>query len=192
MKRILFLNYSTAMVIITIITGILYAGVQQNYRTNANDPQVQIATDIATKIKSGKSMARFFTDSVDIESSLSPFVTLYDDHAQPIRSSGLLNGKIPQLPPGIFEFVKNRGEDRVTWQPRPGVRMAMVILRSNFSPVGYIAVGRSLNEIELREAGLSKMIMMSWAIMMGIMLVSGLIHYNLYRRRKALYNKHGA
>ncbi|MFI5154549.1 MAG: hypothetical protein ACHQEM_00095 [Chitinophagales bacterium] len=190
MKTILFLNYLTAMVIITIITGILYVSVQQNYRSNANDPQVQIATDIRSKIESGKSIEGFFADSINIETSLSPFVTLYDEHNQPIRSSGLLNGRIPQLPAGIFEFVKKQGEERVTWQPRSGVRMAMVILRSNFSPAGFIAAGRSLNEIEARESGLSKMIISSWAVMMGIILVSGIIHYNLYRRRIAMYIKH--
>jgi sensor histidine kinase regulating citrate/malate metabolism len=187
MKRIIFLNYSTAMLIVTIITGILFIAVQQNYRTNANDPQVQMANDIATKIKTGKSMANFFADSVDLESSLSPFVVLYDDHAQPLQSSGSLDGKMPRLPAGVFEYVKKRGEERVTWQPRPGIRMAMVILRSNFSPVGYIAVGRSLNEIEIREAGLRNLAMLSWVIIIGILLVSGLIHYNLYRKRKAGY-----
>lgn len=187
MKRILFLNYSTAAVIVTIFTGVFFVAVQQNYRSYANDPQVQIASDVATKIKAGKSIEKFFADSVDLENSLSPFIALYDEHAQPIRSSGLLDGKIPRLPPGVFAYVKNQGEHRVTWQPRPGIRMAMVILRSNFSPVGYIAVGRSLDEIEIREEGLREMTMMSWLIMIGIILVSGLIHYNLYLKRKAGY-----
>ena len=46
MKKISFINYSLAIAIITVISGIIYATVQQTYRSGANDPQIQIARDI--------------------------------------------------------------------------------------------------------------------------------------------------
>ena len=89
-------------------TGVLFA---EYSRITGPAPMTPGAdcSDIATKIKSGKSTARFFADSVDLESSLSPFVALYDDHAQPIRSSGLLTAKIPRLPPGRFRICEKSG-----------------------------------------------------------------------------------
>ena len=39
-----------ALGIITIILGLIYASVQQVYRNSANDPQVQLAHEIANRL----------------------------------------------------------------------------------------------------------------------------------------------
>src|SRR3974390_1200710 len=124
MRRILFLNYFTAMVIITVMTGMMYVNVQQSYRTNADDPQIQLANEINASLRTGRPFEKLWPDSIDIQGSLGIFAVLYDEHALPLKSSALLDGKIPQLPPGVFEFTKNQAEDRITWQPRSGVRIA--------------------------------------------------------------------
>jgi sensor histidine kinase regulating citrate/malate metabolism len=190
MRRILFLNYFTAMVIVTIMTGLVYVNVQQTYRSNANDPQIQLANEINANLKAGRSIERLWPDSIDIQSSLGVFAALYDEHAQPLRSSALLDGKIPQLPPGVFDFAKNQGEDRITWQPRAGVRMAMVVLRGNFSPVAYIAVGRSLKEVEVREQNLMKTTAICWIGMIVLILFSSLFHFSFYKKRKQGYARY--
>lgn len=187
MRRILFLNYFTAILIVTIMTGLVYVNVQQVYRSNANDPQIQLANEINTNLKAGRSIERLWPDSIDIQTGLGVFAALYDEHAQPLRTSALLDGKIPQVPPGVFDFAKNEGEDRVTWQPRMGVRMALVVIRGNFSPVAYIAVGRSLKEVEVREQNLMKTTAVSWAIMIFIILISSIFHFALYKKRKQGY-----
>jgi hypothetical protein len=189
MRRILFLNYFTAMLIVTIMTGLVYVNVQQVYRSNANDPQIQLANEINTNLKAGRSLEHLWPDSIDIQSSLGVFASLYDEHGQPIRTSALLDGKIPQLPPGVFDFAKNQGEDRITWQPRAGVRMALVVIRGNFSPVAYIAVGRSLKEVEVREQNLVKTTAICWGLMIFIILISSIFHFALYKRRKQGYAK---
>jgi len=187
MRRILLLNYFTAMVIITIMTGLIYVNVQQAYRTNANDPQIQLANEINANLKAGRPIDGLWPDSIEIQTSLGIFAALYDEHAQPLKSSALLDGKIPQLPPGVFEFTKNQGEDRVTWQPRAGVRMAMIVIRGNYSPVAYIAVGRSLKEVEIREGNLFRTTLICWVIMLVPVLFSGLIHFSFYKKRKESY-----
>jgi hypothetical protein len=189
MRRILFLNYFTAMVIVTIIAGLVYVNVQQAYRSNANDPQIQLAYEINANLKAGRSIEHLWPDSIDIQSSLGIFAATYDEHAQPLRSSALLEGKIPQLPPGVFDFAKTRGEDRVTWQPRPGVRMAVIVVRGNFSPVGYVVTGRSLREVEIREQNLVKTTMIGWVVMIALILLSSMIHFSLYKKRKQGYAK---
>ncbi len=47
----------------------------------------------------------------------------------------------------------NSGENRITWQPRPDVRIASIILYYHSAvSEGYILAGRSLREIEKRES----------------------------------------
>ena len=131
MKLLSFLNYLLIIAVITVIILLIYASVQQTYRSGANDPQIQIAEDIGAKIKKGKSIEDVFpADTIDIAQSLAPVVVLYDAQGKPLRSSGFLNGKMLQLPEGVFDFAKKRGSHGVAWQPNHDVRMAMVTYSS--------------------------------------------------------------
>ncbi len=179
MKTFWILIYVVIIAITTIIFGVIYACVQQSYRTGANDPQVQMVNNIITKLQNGKSIDNFFSDTIDISKSLSTFIALYDSTGSPLRSSGILNGKAPELPSGLFDFTKSLGEHRVTWQPERGVRMAVVIISTNSSPVGYIAAGRSLKEVEMREHNLVTMIFFGWIICIGMILMFGLLQFYL-------------
>ncbi len=177
MKTYSLLGYLIVTLIITIIFGVIYATVQQTYRTGADDPQIQIANDIKTKLQQSKPVANFFNGTINILQSLSSFITLYDIEGNPLRSSGFLDGKPPELPSGIFDFTKSHDEHRVTWQPRNGVRMAMVVVTSNSSPVAFIASGRSLNEVEVREHNLITILFFGWIICIGLILVHAVLQF---------------
>jgi hypothetical protein len=162
-------QHLAVMAVLTIVTGMIYASVQQSYRSNANDPQIQIARDIAGKIKDGLSFEKIFPgDSVDISESLGVFALLYDSVGRPLRYSGFLDNKPAQLPSGVFEYARIHREDWITWQPRQGIRMAMVVVRTNRSPFCYVAVGRSLKEVEIRVQKLSEMVLICWLLCMLI------------------------
>ena len=182
MKKVSFINYFLIIAIVTVISGVIYATVQQSYRSGANDPQIQIACDMNSKLQQGKSVENFFTDTIDITQSLSVFNVLYDDSGKPIRSSGYLQNKRLAIPAGVFEFAKKNGEHDVTWQPQPGVRMAMVIVRSNSFPVGFVASGRSLQEVEIREHNLITIICFGWIICVALVLLHAAL--NFYNSRK--------
>jgi hypothetical protein len=171
------LQHLSVIVIITIIMALIYATVQQAYRSNANDPQTQVAYDLKDQLQKGKPVESLFRDTLDLEKSLAVFIETYDAHGKPIQSNGYLNGKFPQLPRGVLEYVKEHGEHWVTWQPQPNVRMAMGLLKVNAGPVSYVAVGRSLKETEERVSGLVTMIFISWTICMAIVCINWLIHY---------------
>lgn len=171
MKKTSLSNYLIVMAIITVIFGVVYATVQQTYRTSANDPQIQIARDINARLNLRKSVDNFFADTIDIAQSLSTFVTLYDGNGKPMRSSGYLNGKMPEMPSGVFTFTQINNEHAVTWQPRSGERMAMVIVKSGLSPYGFVAAGRSLQEVEVREHNLIITIFFGWIICIGLILI---------------------
>ena len=177
MKKNSFLDYLPVMAGITIIFGVVYATVQQSYRTAANDPQIQIARDINARIHQGRQVESSFADTIDIGKSLSTFVTLYQPDQKPIRSSGYLDGKMPELPAGVLDFAKAQGENEVTWQPRNGLRMAMVIISSNSPPVGFVAAGRSLQEVEVREQNLVTMVFLGWIICIGLVLFHAVVQF---------------
>jgi len=175
MKHSLFIPYVTAMVVCSICFGVVYITVQQNFRSNANDPQVQLATDIRNKLELEQSPGKWLPDSMDLAKSLAPFVTLYDKNGRPIQSTGLLEGKYPIIPRGVFEFVNQHGEERVSWQPRQDIRMAMIVMAVKSPIIGFVAVGRSLKEVELRESNLRNIVFLGWMFAAGIIALAALI-----------------
>ena len=170
LKKFSWLDILFVIAIITTVFGVIYVTVQQCYLSGADDPQIQLVRDINLKLHTGKSIDRFFDDSINIAQSLSPFVVLYNANGKPLRSSGYFNGKMPELPAGVFNVAKTNGEHEVTWQPQMGVRMALVILYSNTSPVGFIAAGRSLQEVEIREHNMVVMILIGWIMCIAVIL----------------------
>jgi hypothetical protein len=147
----------------TLILGSLYLAVQQSYRMGANDPQIQMAQDIADRISEGRSVDHYFAgDTLDIARSLGLFVSQYDAGGAPLRSTGFLHGEMPRLPGGVFAFTKEYGEDRISWQPERGVRMALVIAKIPGANSGFVASGRSLAEVESRVSNLGEIVFIAW------------------------------
>lgn len=177
------IQHLSAIAIITIIIGLIYTSVQQTYRTNANDPQMQIANDLKGQLQKGKAIA--FDDTVDLERSLAVFKEVCDDNGNPLQSTGFLNGKMPQLPKGVFENAKANGENWVTWQPERNVRMAMGIVHVNAAPIAYLAVGRSLWKVEERVSKLTSMVVIAWVLCICVVLVNWLVTYYNYKKRLA-------
>src|SRR4051812_9606841 len=94
-------------VMITGLVGLCYGAVQQDLRQSANDPQIQMAEDIATKLTDGQSLQSVVpAEKVDIAKSLAPYIIIFDGTGKPIASSAQLDGQIPTLPPGIPDNVR--------------------------------------------------------------------------------------
>jgi len=162
----------------TILCGLIYVTVQQAHRSAADDPQLQIALDMKNAIEGNRFPNRWMTDdSIEISRSLSVFKTLYDRNGIPVQSTGLLDGQMPKMPQGVFDFTNKHGEDVLTWQPRGGVRMAMVVEAVNSSQTGFVAVGRSLNEVGKRESNLTTMVLVAWLVCAGLILLHFLFSY---------------
>lgn len=165
-------------VVIVIMTGTFYAAVQQNYRLSANDPQIQIAQDVAAALTSGQAPPEAVvppTPTTEIIPSLSTFVAIYSATGTPIGSSASLDGKLPVLPVGVFDFAQKFGENRFTWQPKPGARFAAIVVYFSGKSSGYVMAARSLREVELREKQLA--IMSVTAGMVALILSYGIIYY---------------
>ncbi|MCL4395760.1 MAG: hypothetical protein M1482_13325 [Chloroflexi bacterium] len=150
-------------VVITLLAGLLYGVVQQVNRISANDPQIQLAQDAASALSAGEPVALVVpADKVDIAHSLAPYVVAFDDSGKVVASSGYLNGAYPALPSGVFDYVRANGEDRITWQPQPGVRSALVVTRVSGPQPGFVMAGRSLREVENRIDGIGLLVVLGW------------------------------
>jgi hypothetical protein len=177
------LTHLAAAAIVTIMIALVYTSVQQVHRSGANDPQLQIARDISNKLKKGEAVKKWFSgDTIEISQSLSVFNALYNDKGEPVMSTGLLNGKMPLLPIGVFDHAMRYKENVFTWQPQKDVRVAIVLRSAQSSPGSYVAAGRSLHEVELREENLRWMVFISWLLCMGVIMLHGLISF--FKNRK--------
>lgn len=161
--RTLLRHFLPLAVAITLIYGAVYVIVQQNYRISANDPQIQLAEDAAAALGQGQSTQAVIPSAqVDIASSLSPYVVVFDDAGKAVASSGLLHGQLPSMPSGVFDATRETGEDRLTWQPEPGVRSATVVVHYQGAHAGFVMAGRSLREVENRIDMLGIMAGVAW------------------------------
>ena len=172
MKRNNQLNFLSVSLIITVVFLTIYFAVQQSYRSAANDPQRQYARDMRDRIRNNQSIESMMSrDTLDLRTSLGMFTTLYNEKFEPIRSTGLLDGKFPSLPKGVLEYARDNQENTVTWQPRKGIRMAMVIDFVQTAGTSFVACGRSLTETENNVSNLSTMLIVGWLISIAIVTI---------------------
>jgi hypothetical protein len=178
-------NALTLAGISTVLALALYAIPQQLLRNGANDPQIEMATNLSARLDSNGVTNGLVqgalvngTPIVDMTRSLSPFLIVYDDHGRALGSNAQLDGQTPVPPAGVFDYVRTHGEERVTWQPVFGsrtVRIAAVVVRvNNGSQPGFVLAGRNMREVEAREAQVRQMAALAWIGMLGLILVGTL------------------
>ena len=176
MKKVLAIWIFTSLISFCLL-GIVYFVVQQDIRIGANDPQIQMAEDTALALNRHEYM-NFVQHSIDISQSLSPFLMTFDMNGISKSSQAIFHNQTPTVPPGVFKYVLLHGEDRFTWQPGDGVRIAAVVTKYND---GFVLSGRNIREVEKREDNLLHQIMLGWAVVVTIALVSSII---LFSRKK--------
>ena len=130
------------------LCGLAYLTVQQSLRMGANDPQIQMAEDAASALNGGASVDSVVpTTRVELATSLAPFMIVFDGSGKVLAASATLHGSVPAYPSGVLDYTRQKGEDRVTWQPESGVRMATVVVKYD---QGFVLAGRSMREVEIR------------------------------------------
>ena len=143
---------------------LVYAAVQQAYRQSADDPQIQMANDAVTALNHGHSADMLIpATKVSVSDSLAPFLIIYDSSGKEVASSAVLDDESPALPDGVLDSTKQLGENRISWQPRTGVRIATVIVSYKD---GFVLAGRNMREVEQREAQVSTFAGMTWILAM--------------------------
>jgi len=185
-------------------TGILlvaYAGIQQNYRQSLNDPQIQMAEDAAFELSAGVPATTIVPiPQLDVsnttgrltpllDKSLVPWIAIYDEAGKPITTSAILDDAMPQPPLGVFQDTKNGlplivghhlttgyppNENRVTWQPEPGVRQALIVVWIPETKQ-FVVAGRNMREVEERIGKLGEMFFLGWLVLMAATLFAKIL-----------------
>ncbi len=148
-----------AAAIIVVIFGTMYGAVQQSQRNAGDWPQVQLAEDMAAKLKSGVAPNVALTrdveasDDVDVSTSLAPFISIFSKTGEWVGGSGYIESVSPEnalqrIPFGVLRAADNKEYHRVTWEPESGVRIAAVAVAADKY---YVVSGRNMREIEHDE-----------------------------------------
>lgn len=144
-----------------VSTAAAYLAAQQLWRSDANDPQIQLAREAALQLANGRPPGDVLAGEppIDFATSVSPFVIVLDGRGEVIASSGRLHGSVRSVPAGVLDHVRASGEEAVSWQPEPGVRIASVVVRY---PGGFVVAGRSLALSEGRTKRLGELLLLGW------------------------------
>ena len=181
-------RWAPLAVAITPICGLVYGTVRQDYRQSANDPQIQMAEDFAATLSGGQSVESLGKPPslVDVSKSLSTFLIIFDDGGKPLVSSVQLDGETPIPPAGVFDYARKNGRNRITWQPKRGVRIAAVVTRYTGANSGFILAGRSLREGEKRMNNLLLITGFAWAASLLATLIT-VVFFELVQRKAAVH-----
>jgi hypothetical protein len=106
---------------------------------------------------------------VEIEKSLAPYLIIYNGAGKPLAGNGIFHQEIPIPPSGVFDHARVR-QNRLTWQPKPGVRCAIVVQYFSGRQSGFVLAGRSLRETEKRVDQIQNLVLLGWLAMnLGLM-----------------------
>jgi hypothetical protein len=179
-----------ALVLIALFSALTLGFViieQGSLRQSANDPQLGMAADLASRLARGISPESAVpNDQTDMDASLSAFVIAYDEQGQVLASSAQLSGSVPQLPSGVLDFVRKNGEERITWAPRRGVRIASVVRHVAGPRGGFVLAGRNLREIEARKQVILEQAALVWLGLLGIIFLGTFVFGWLTRTPKTV------
>lgn len=162
---------------ITGLSGLIYLAVQQDIRIGAYEPQIQMSEDAAARISAGEDPLKVVpAGSIEITKSVAPYIVVFDDSGKVLAGDATLNGQPPKVPQGVLDFTKANGKDRVSWQPLPNVRSAVIVTRfSNSKISGSVLAGRSLREPEKRIDALGMQVGLGYIATIFVSLVATLI-----------------
>ncbi len=158
-----------AFLVAAAVSGVLCllvaVSVQQALRQGANDPQIQLAEDIAAALGRGAAPTGVVPPgTIDAKTSLATFAEVFDASGKALTANVQIDGKTPPPPAGVLASVAARGEDRVTWQTPGGERFAAVVAPyASPSGSGTVLVARSLREVEARESKTMRFAALAWA-----------------------------
>jgi hypothetical protein len=77
--------------------------VQQELRSGANDPQEQLGADRAAQLNAGAAAGSLVTGpTVDLATSLAPFIVVYDAAGKVLATNGALDGAPPLISGGVL------------------------------------------------------------------------------------------
>jgi hypothetical protein len=139
MHRII--GWLASAIIITLIFGSVYVTLQQFGRHSANAAPAAAAAAQVQHMGSAPTTG----PGLELTADSGVFVMVFGADNKPTSTTVSLHGAPPDIPEGVLETARTLGSDAVTWQPEPGLRMAVVARQA---PGGVVVAGQSLTPFE--------------------------------------------
>lgn len=154
--------------LVTLVTVMIYATAQQIVRIGANTLPATSAHFLADQFSRGATAdALISTYPEPLPPSGASFSLVADTSGKTQISTYMLDGKPLTLPKGVFDAALQKGDNRITWQPTPTIREAIVVVPYT-TPVGkkgFVVSGVSLKEPEATISGLTPILGFGWIAM---------------------------
>lgn len=178
-------KFILALIVLTFFWVLVYAIPQQALRRAANHPQIEMAKEAATAVGQLDVPPYLIKNpgKVDIASSSLPYLIVFDENKKVILSTAVLGTQDPVPPLGVLSYAQKHQIDKVTWQPKPGVRQAIVAMPYNGKYSGFVVAGRSLTSTEKKEDLFFKLAFWGWVISIFLLLAS-----MVFKKRKKIAN----
>jgi hypothetical protein len=141
MQRVI--GWLTAAVITTLIFGSVYVSLQQLGRRSADAAPAAAAAAQVQLIGSEPLGA----PRLELGPDSGVFIIVYGEDDKPTSGTVTLHGSLP-VPAGVLRAARTSGTDAVTWQPEPGLRMAVV---ARLAAGKVVVAGQSLTPFEDRD-----------------------------------------
>jgi hypothetical protein len=157
-------------VVATVLAGTSYAITQHVIRSSADDAPRALSTGAAYSLSRGAAPAAVASGGpVDLGIGLGPFLIVYGADGRVTASTARLEGVTPVVPVGVLAEARQHGSDRITWQPRDGVREAVVAIPwQSPDDHGVVVAGASLRPAEERATQVLLIVLAGWlAAMIG-------------------------
>ena len=153
MTRII--GWVAAAAVVTVVFCSVYIAFQQSGRRSADiAPAAAAASAIQMPGTSVSSVPR-----LELTPESGVFVIVYGSDDTPETGTATLHGVLPTVPAGVLDTARRSGADAVTWQPEPGLRLA-VVARSSEGKV--VVAGQSLAPYEATDIRVMVYLMLGW------------------------------
>jgi len=159
MQRIV--GWVAAALIVTIVFGSVYLTLQHIGRQEVNDAPAAAAAAQVQNIGSEPVTG----PRLEPTPGRGIFVIVYGEDNKPVSTTVTLHGDVPDLPAGVLDTTRTAGADAVTWQPEPGLRMAVVTRQVSGK---VVVAGQSLTPFENMDRWTQFVLTAGW---LGSMLV---------------------
>lgn len=176
-SRSIFRSWLPLALLATAVFATLYIVAQQQLRAAADDPQVQVVEDVSEFLsQGGPAEAVVPPGAIDIDKSLSLYLVVYNESAQPVVGSGQLAGQPPVPLQDAFDAARAQGQHRFTWEPQAGLRNAAVMnYFSGNATSSFVLAARSLREVEDRQKNIMIVTLVGWLGALVLSLIAVLI-----------------
>ncbi len=162
--------------------GAAYVAGQQTLRLMANFAPAAAASEAAEAIRSGV-VAQVAANghTVQLPAGRETFVEIFDERGNLLAGNAKLDGRQPVPPSGVFGRAREKGESRVTWQPRRDTRLAAVIIPIGEGK-GFALAASSLMEPERLISHLSRLLLLGW-ILANLAVLAAFIFTDWWREK---------